>query len=253
MVGPELGEQRRQRGIDLGRRGGQLPLSRQHATARETGGGERRVRIAEALALRRERPLEQRRRLGGVAAVELDARCVAQRGSDAGVILAERRGERRHAARVLLRRRRAVARAPASQRPIGPHRQHLGMLGPERFDQGRLGLGEARVGGLPVAEIALQHAERVARARGLGVTGPEPRLADPERLAIGRVRRREVARLPVGLGAQQMHGGGRGIRRAEHLDVLLGRALEKGERLPRRAEPQREIAARLLQLAALLG
>jgi hypothetical protein len=38
VVGPELGEQRRERGIHLGSRSRQLPLPRQHAPARQTGG-----------------------------------------------------------------------------------------------------------------------------------------------------------------------------------------------------------------------
>ena len=126
------------------------------------------------------------------------------------------------------------------------------MLAPQRGLELRESLREGVVGALPVAQVGPQHADRVQRARGLRVGLAQRLAADLQGLAVRGLGRRKVPRHAVGVAAQVQHRRRRRLRGAERRAVALESALQVLERAARRAQAQRHVPARLLELGAQL-
>ena len=112
---------------------------------------------------------------------------------------------------------------------------------------------KSAVRALPIPDIRLQNADRVLGSRGLGVLGPEHRAPQPQRLAIRRDRRGEVARQSVGIALELQDRDRRGVIGPVADAVTLERGFEMGERVSRRSQQQIQNPLDLRILGAVRG
>jgi hypothetical protein len=206
--------------------------------------------LAEAALLRGESALEQRLGALDVAAIALDPRQVAKRRGCLGMLFAEHLAERLDHRGVLRAVGIALRPSPGSAGAVQTDLEGLRMLRAEGLPEDREGGGEGRVGRRPILEVGMENSDRVLGARGVGVGLSELLPAHAQRLAIGLRGGGIVAGLAVSVAQQLDHGSGGCALAAVDLHVHRACTLELRDRLGGRAEQQREVAPRLLELGA---